>query len=211
MVIRDISAGLEIVGKIAGLARGKSLKFVPGVIAEAGGRVRYAVEVVNDGEKPVVANILGFNRREAPIRVDAGEVVRQAMLSGPRDRVEVPVRLEPSDSICVVQQEADCSQWIRGAAIDTEGNIYAEHTWMRIVTTMQSTGLNHQMEVEEETEKEREALGVIELATEQGRKTKRKRDRIRRRTRLKMRVHMTAEGVKRMGVGLPLSRHAARL
>ena len=198
MVIQDISAGLEIVGKIAGLTRGKSLNFVPGFILEDGGRVRYAVEVVNDGEKPVVANMLGFNKREAPIRIDAGEVARQAVRPGPRDRVEVPVRLEPGDSIWVVQQEADCSTWIRGAARDTEGNIYAEHTWVRIVTTMQSTGLNHQMEVEKETEKEREALGMIELAAERGRRTKRKQDRKRRKTRLKMRVHMTAEGVKRI-------------
>lgn len=198
MVIQDISAGLEIVGKIAGLTRGKSLSFTPGFILEDGGKVRYAVEVVNDGKKSIVANMLGFNKRETPIRIEAGEVARQAMRPGPRNRVEVPLRLEPSDSLWVVQKEADCSKWIRGAARDTEGNFYAEHTWVRIVTTMQSTGLNHQMEVDEETEKEREALGEIELATKQGRKTKRKRGRKRRKTRLKMQVHMMAEEVKRI-------------
>lgn len=197
MVIQDISAGLEIVGKVSGLTRGKSLNFIPAFIFEDGGRVRYAVEVVNDGDETVVVNMLGFNGKDAPVRIKSGEVVRQALRAGPREAVELPVRLEPGDSISVVQHEADCSKWIRGAARDTNGQTYAEHTWVRIVTTAQATGLNHQMEVEEETEKEREALSEIELASEQGRKTKRKRNRKRRESRLKMRVHMMAEGVKK--------------
>ena len=119
MVIQDISAGLDILGKFAGLARGKSLEFTPAIIVEDDGRVRYGVEVVNDGEETVVLNALGFNGREAPVWIKAGEVVRQAVQPGPTEVVEMPIRLDPGESIAVVQHEPDCSKWIRGAARDT--------------------------------------------------------------------------------------------
>ena len=193
MAIQEISAGLEFVEKIKRQIRGKTLNFTPVFITEDGGRVRYAVEVTNCGEKTIVANTLGFNKRESPIRINAGRVVRQIK---PQNAVEVPVRLGPGESVCIVQNAADCSCWVRGSVRDTEGNFYAEHTWVRIVTKVQSGGVNHQMEVEEETEEEREALAEVVLAMEQGRRTNRKRDRKRWKTRLKMKVHILVEKIK---------------
>ena len=193
MVIQDITAGLDFVEKVKRQTRGKTLKFTPVFIAEDGGRVRYAVEVTNCGEEALVANTLGFNRRESPILINPGRVVKQIK---PQNAVEVPVRLGPGDSVCIVQHEADCSRWIRGSVRDTEGNFYAEHTWVRIVAKVQSVGENHQIEVEEETEEEREAMAEIVLATEQGRKTHRERDRRRWKTRSRMKVRSLVERIK---------------
>lgn len=193
MVIQDITAGVEFVEKIKRQTQGKTLKFAPVFIAEDGGRVRYAVEVTNCGDDAIVANTLGFNKRESPILINSGRVVRQIKA---QNAVEVPVRLGPGDSVCIVQHEADCSRWIRGSVRDTEGNFYAEHTWVRIVTKVQSGGENHQIEVEEETEEEREAIAEIVLATEQGRKTHRERDRKRWKTRSRMKVRNIVKKIK---------------
>lgn len=195
MVIQDIAAGLEFVEKIKRQTRGQILKFTPAFIAEDGGRVRYGVEVTNCGETTVIANTLGFNKRESPIRISAGRVVRQIMS---KDAVDVPVRLGPGESVCILQHEADCSRWIRGSVRDTEGNFYAEHAWVRIVNKTQSGGVNHQIEVEEETEEEREALAEIVLATEQGRKTLRKRDRKRWKTRAQMKLRILGEKIRQI-------------
>lgn len=194
MVIQDIATGLKFVENIKRQTRGKTLKFVPVLITEDGGKVRYAVEVTNCGEEAIVANTLGFNKRESPILISTGRVVRQIKS---QNDVGVPVRLEPGESVCIVQHEADCSRWIRGSVRDTEENFYAEHRWVRIVTEVQSGVENHQIEVEEETEEEREAIAEIVLATEQGRKTHRKLDRKRWKTRSRMKMRSLVEKIKR--------------